>query len=444
MDIKLETCFLAFLIGFALYLLVNRVFMVEGITDCNTPGSACDTLSTNLRCYYEPRCDPEHKDYIQGTKGGAGCKADGINQTCRFCDQPGLPSCDGLTPPPPSPPSPGPSPSPSSSGPSPPPPTPPSGDIPKPEYGMCLDKTTAKMAPSMNTINRGKWYGGIKPFNQSNNNIRMIRLFDYYNDEGRKWTKWLIENTDIKVLIGIYQRSIKEQIGLLLKDYSDATPEIKKKWDKNIVGISMGNESNYTDDPNVFMDHDTIKINLDDLQNYKKLKQLPDVPITSVLVANLNVANHSDPTDWNPLKFYTGKYLKAIAESIDVVSVNIYPYWAAGQGACNDNDYFACRNVDNGRSVFYDEMMQVKTAMRNDSILKEKELWITETGWANDNDLVRFGRPQSSSARAQEYYTNILTNLNKISKQDLPDKIFYFTFRDTPTELAYFGLENLF
>ena len=42
MDIDLETCFLAFLIGFALYFLVNRVFKVEGITGETCSVKNCD------------------------------------------------------------------------------------------------------------------------------------------------------------------------------------------------------------------------------------------------------------------------------------------------------------------------------------------------------------------------------------------------------------------
>lgn len=41
MDIDLETCLVGFLIGFALYLLVNRVFKVEGVTSPSPPWS-CD------------------------------------------------------------------------------------------------------------------------------------------------------------------------------------------------------------------------------------------------------------------------------------------------------------------------------------------------------------------------------------------------------------------
>ena len=82
MDLDLETCVMVFLIGFALYLLVNRVFIVEGNTNipsCNT--GACDTSKTKQTCYYEPKCDPERKDY----NGGKGCNAGKIDQNCRFC-----------------------------------------------------------------------------------------------------------------------------------------------------------------------------------------------------------------------------------------------------------------------------------------------------------------------------------------------------------------------
>jgi hypothetical protein len=77
MDIDLETCFLAFLIGFALYLLVNRVFMVEGldfnVEDQATCQAACDTMNQNLRCEWMPNCE------------GIGCNIGDFDQNCRAC-----------------------------------------------------------------------------------------------------------------------------------------------------------------------------------------------------------------------------------------------------------------------------------------------------------------------------------------------------------------------
>jgi hypothetical protein len=81
MDFNLETCVVAFLIGVALYLLVNRVFMIEGntnISPCNT--GACAVEGQN--CYYEQECDP----LLEAYNGGKGCNADGKNQNCRFCE----------------------------------------------------------------------------------------------------------------------------------------------------------------------------------------------------------------------------------------------------------------------------------------------------------------------------------------------------------------------
>jgi hypothetical protein len=134
MDINLETYFFAFLIGLSLYLLVNRVFMVEGasnIPSCDT--GACETSKTNQTCYYEPKCDPEHREF----NGGKGCNAGGIDKKCRFCGFGNYSDIDCGGPSNPSPPPSNPSPSPPPSTPSPPPSNPSPPPSPSPS-GECV------------------------------------------------------------------------------------------------------------------------------------------------------------------------------------------------------------------------------------------------------------------------------------------------------------------
>jgi hypothetical protein len=77
MNIDLESCFVGFLIGFAIYLLVNRVFMVEGIDfevkDQDTCQRACESLDQTLTCEWKPGCAME------------GCNIGGFGQNCRAC-----------------------------------------------------------------------------------------------------------------------------------------------------------------------------------------------------------------------------------------------------------------------------------------------------------------------------------------------------------------------
>ena len=82
MNIDCETCILAFLIGFALYLLVNRVFMVEGmdsneIEDTRGCQAACDNMKQGLTCEWVENC----KD----VDGGIGCNIGKIHENCRAC-----------------------------------------------------------------------------------------------------------------------------------------------------------------------------------------------------------------------------------------------------------------------------------------------------------------------------------------------------------------------
>jgi hypothetical protein len=130
MNIDLETLIFAFVIGVALYLLVNIVFMVEGATNditC-TPNNCDNTCTTEEQCTCDEKCE----------NGGLGCNLKGITN-CRACgDHTNIsyPSCQSSTPPspPPSIPSPPPSnPSPPPSNPSPPPSIPsPPPSIPSP------------------------------------------------------------------------------------------------------------------------------------------------------------------------------------------------------------------------------------------------------------------------------------------------------------------------
>ena len=81
MNIDLESCFVGFLIGFAIYLLLNRVFMVEGVSneiqDTNGCQAACNENENlkgqNLTCEWTDPCDM------------VGCNIGGVGQNCRAC-----------------------------------------------------------------------------------------------------------------------------------------------------------------------------------------------------------------------------------------------------------------------------------------------------------------------------------------------------------------------
>jgi hypothetical protein len=77
MDIDLESCLVGFLIGVAIYLLLNRVFMVEGVSfdvkDQYTCQNACDSLKQGLTCEWTPGCVVE------------GCNIGNLGQNCRAC-----------------------------------------------------------------------------------------------------------------------------------------------------------------------------------------------------------------------------------------------------------------------------------------------------------------------------------------------------------------------
>jgi hypothetical protein len=79
MDLDLETCFLAFLIGFALYLLVNRVF-IEGYEETYNPKTGEGINPECLHISVSGKCDPNEKliSCMKTTLGKDGQKRGGV------------------------------------------------------------------------------------------------------------------------------------------------------------------------------------------------------------------------------------------------------------------------------------------------------------------------------------------------------------------------------
>jgi len=335
-----------------------------------------------------------------------------------------------------------------------PPPGPPTPPAPPPgpgtaaiNYGMNLDNTTTGMGvPAMRLISDGVWPMMKTPKEQGNDNsIKAVRLYDYRSgpNEGKAWTEFLIKNK-IKVLIGIWasdEDSIKTQINQLVNDYKNNIAG----WDEYVMGISMGNEVNWGDNPSSSYPSADIAVHLKTLQQHKLAGSLPpDALITSTLKASLNVANNPSHS-WDIDKFVVGDYLKKIKAHIDVVSVNFYPYFSDG-GATEEE----LLSVEAGKSFLHDQIAQVQYAMSNDPSgdLTNKKLWITETGWA----FTSGNRAWANEDNWRKYYDNVLTqfpvgpnaiqgrNPGTAPRTPNPEWIFYFAFRGTRGEPDNFGL----
>jgi exo-beta-1,3-glucanase (GH17 family) len=302
---------------------------------------------------------------------------------------------------------------------------------------MNLDNTTIKNTPNMKDINNGNW-----PIVGGNKKIPAIRLFNYYEKEGRQWTKFLANN-GFKVLIGIWiDNNIDgtDQIDAFIKDYKRNTTA----YNNNVIGISVGNENNDEDGHQPVKAY-ILKGYITDVKNKLNDNNL-DIPVTTTLAANFNVADKIDPSDdnWSTNNFKVGTYLEAIKNEIDFVSVNFYPYY-------NDdmNIIDLLLSTDPHESMLHNQIAQVQHVISKDNDLRGKKLWVTETGWAHKGNTV------ASEYNMKNYYKNIL-NLkgnkgivptdstkkgdgNFDPRFDLPEWIFYFTFRDTDVN---FGLIN--
>jgi hypothetical protein len=130
MNIDLETLIFAFVIGLALYLLVNRVFMVEGVTNNDRIMTLEECQKNDRNCGDKYLCldTSASPNVCAAISSKDDCLADGMPNTFFFCDGSSPSPSPSPSPPPPS----TPSPSPPSPSPSPPPPSTPSPSPPSP------------------------------------------------------------------------------------------------------------------------------------------------------------------------------------------------------------------------------------------------------------------------------------------------------------------------
>jgi hypothetical protein len=307
--------------------------------------------------------------------------------------------------------------------------------------GINIDDTTVLLTPSShNPPQTGDTFPSVWPgiFTA----IGSIRTFHYNAGVGGStWVLWAVKN-GIKVIVGLDLGSDSgaAEITAFSTDYLAASPSLKALYDANIIAIAVGNEETNTT---------AINTGLVNAQNLKGLNQLPNVPITSVLVdINGSWIQNSYPPE---SATFSANFL-TLAPNMDVICFNFYSdYYSFGnlppltpEQALTVGLSWTSNGTEN--SVLLNQFGAVRSAMAAAVIVKP--FYCTETGWANVKTQLEFLAGWSSTAHEKTYYSNFLgfnlliPYIPQAGTTTVlpPDKIFYFTVRDVPSENDYFGL----
>jgi len=298
-------------------------------------------------------------------------------------------------------------------------PPPPSGGIPK--IGMNIDNTTNQNF--MTLPNSGDWYDDITIPGQTDKKVKMVRVFasGEYNQNWKQIINWCVNN-NIYIFLGIYIRgpqdcnSIKSRIDYLSSQYL----QNKRNFDKYVVAISVGNECERELGATESISRITCGIEYCRYLIASHPPGLPNKPVTTTFDAGLVNEKNKLRDDFSQL-----------IPRLDFISCNLYPW-------------FAEVKIENALETLKAMIAKIRKVMNATEQLKNKELWLTETGWAwtgNDN---------STQDKAKQYYTDVIKLFTKdtftlkgdLTKYQTPNKLFYFAYNDAGNE--HFGLEQTY
>ena len=309
----------------------------------------------------------------------------------------------------------------------------------KAQKGINIDDTTAALSPS--THNPMQSTDTFPSWPEVSSQITNIRTF-HYNDQtpAKAWVRWAVEN-HIKVMVGLSlgSDSAAAELAAFSSDYMSADASLKALYDANVLAIAIGNEETNTT---------AINAGIANAKNKISLSQLPNVPVTSVLIYNTNWINNDFPPQ---NATFTANFL-ALAPNLDIVCFNCYGgYYSKGtlppltpEQALTVSLSWTSNSGEN--SVLLNQFGAIRYAMSKAGIAA-KPFWCTETGWASTpegNEVASW----SSIPNLKTFYGNFLgyNMSNTFFPQSStpavnpPSMIFYFSIRDIPPQTKYFGL----
>ena len=277
--------------------------------------------------------------------------------------------------------------------------------------GINLDDSTIKTIPSKSTF-PSNWPLTKTPINSA-------RTY-HVSDNSLKWLNYLTLN-NVEVFIGMYT---KNEVDVL----STAISSWTKNQLSNIIAYSVYNEPQTTDIV------DSLIGTVDYLKS--KLSIIPGglKPVTVCLQFTNLWINPTYPT--SDAKF-TDKALE-LFKHLDFICFNIY-------GSFFDESNTVKRykgNVQNALaeslswsdgSILNNQFKAVRAAMASTGLSSYK-FWASEIGWEGAPD--GNSNPWNKLENEQKFYSNFL--LTPKDDNILPDRLFWFSLRDSGTE--YFGL----
>jgi len=287
--------------------------------------------------------------------------------------------------------------------------------------GINLDDTTANLIPSFQTFPKN-WL-------QTNNPISSFRTYHYNNDlKTKEWIKWGLQN-NYEIMIGITLNNYEKELNDLSNDYNNSDIELKSKYDINIIAISIGNEES-----------DILQINNGMIyaKNLISSGKLPkNAKITTVLT------NRSSdwiiPTYPSDQAKFTEKFL-SLYDNMDIICFNLYDGYVNDQLSIDIRLSWGTYLPSVTLNGFGAVRFAIDSALKTITNFTNKPFWCTEIGWQSPGNKLG-----STNENLKKFYDNfLLFNMtNNFIPQDAkrsvnpPNRIFYFTIRDTDVN---FGL----
>lgn len=274
--------------------------------------------------------------------------------------------------------------------------------------GICLDDGTAVLTPSFSDFPR-QWLNNTL-------NIGSVRTYHYGTEvDDRPWVLWLMQQ-GVKVMIGITLGAYQTELALLQSDYVANKP----LFDANTLAIAVGNEQ-----PSSAIQ--LIQTGITQAVGLRAQGLLPNVPITTVLKDDGNWLQNTFP----PANATFTENFLTLAPSLDIFCFNMYDGLFATGAPINVRLSWATPSVTlNGFGA-------IRFAMGK-SNYQDKKFWCTEVGWNTT--------PPNTVAQLSRFYSGFIqfntqaafTPEDTSVEVQPPNRIFYFTIRDTGGET--FGL----
>ena len=290
--------------------------------------------------------------------------------------------------------------------------------------GINLDDTTAALTPSFDSFPED-WINIDVP-------VSTCRTF-HYTFNTPAWIEWFVEG-GMSVMVGITLGDYQNELDAFSADYLAADPDLKELYDFYVIAIGVGNEENTTQITNMNngMQYAKMLINSGDLP--------PNAKVTTVL--------QEDPIWITPtfppsIARFTSDFIQLVP-NLELVCFNMYDGYTNPERPLDERLSWISNIPDNEFSVTLNAFGAMRFAMEFAGLTMP--FWCTEFGWESVP-----GQPGASVPNLETYYNNFL-NFNMEEEfypqgsphtVTSPDRFFYFTIRDVPSQNKTFGLYTI-